>query len=130
MDLKNKFGDTILKIDYQLVGFDELRKIILSKVKHLDKLRLANNFISSWYNRGILSDIKDVVLKNDKDSKGNLISTVFLEFDDRKPVKISGMQGGSLVVYESIKIAWEKNQRISANKKLTQSTKPFVPHGL
>ncbi len=181
MDLKNRSGDTLLKIDYQLVGFDELCEIILSKVNHSNNSRLKNNFVSSWLIRGVFivpavlfsggiigsfvsnqfsamwgfagfvlfsiigylwvvkriiveensitinnffkgktikySDINDVILKNDRDGKGNLISTVFLFISDKKPIKIAGIQGGSLAVYESIKTAWEKERLSNINEK-------------
>ncbi|MBI9091836.1 MAG: hypothetical protein JEZ12_21705 [Desulfobacterium sp.] len=181
MDLRNRFEETLLKIDYQLVGFDNLCQIILSKKSDSNNPNLENNFVSSWFIRGLFiasvvffgsgaiasfvddqfdtmwgfagfvllsiigyswevkritvdensvtiksffkrrtyrySDIIDVNLKNDNDGKGNLISTVFLFFGDKEPVKVAGIQGGIFAVYESIKSAWEKDRQIFTNEK-------------
>ena len=176
IDLLNRFGDTLLKIDYQLAGFDMLCETILSKSRYTQNVKQKRAFISSWLIRGIFivsaifsgcaivgsytsgqfnamcgftgflllcgfgylwevkrirvdeneisihsffkkrtikyTDISDVVLKSDKDGKGNLISTVYLVLDHDKPVKFAGVQGGSLALYESIKSAWQKNRKV------------------
>jgi hypothetical protein len=175
MDLLDKFGNTLLKLDYQLIEFDSLCEIILSKVRHEKNANFKKAFVSSWLIRGIFiisatlfscgiigsyisgqfkamwyfvgfvlfsifgylwevkritineksitiktffkrkiinfRDINNIILKNDKDGKGNLISTVFLVFSHKKPLKIAGMHEGIFIVYESIKAAWEKDRK-------------------
>lgn len=56
------------------------------------------------------SDISDIDLQNEKDGKGNLVATVFIRRGNEKPIKLAGIMGGPIPLYNSLHKEWSRYQ--------------------